>query len=386
MDTSFLGAARPILASSLLPPDHDVASTASSLDEDEWRLDPDIYGDDASGKPAAALVSAGQIMGISSLIPHIDYEGSVSGERGDVREWVDELSVHFLLSLIARTPSAARDRPRAFVIQCSGCRPLSTANLHGFIQAKMPAFSPEETETILSSVNIFHASEFGQILSAVDQVSDLLFKIEQHEETENEHIYDLEHDTTGSPAGKTKLQLEINQGKEVDTQPPILLLIEGMDLALQEIIRVSDTDAAGAQLAAFLRTLTLLCQTYKSLLTVIIVNSIPLRPQPPMCLQLSPEELQAQLRAGTTLVETPLTSPYRIEDMETPVESAFDTVRDGRLITASPYPPNQALSLLADVFSEGIDIQLVVSNVENEWIVEVVKDRVGDNLGRWDVF
>ncbi|KAF3491729.1 uncharacterized protein GIQ15_01246 [Arthroderma uncinatum] len=319
---AFPGAARPILASSLLPPDHDAKITASSLDEDEWRLGPEIYGDDALEKPAAALVSAGHIMGISSLIPQLDYNGPMPGDGGGVREWVDE------------------------------------------------------------------ASEFGQILSAVDQVSDLLFKIEQQQHgTENKNnSSDVEQEISGSPASQTKVQLENDHEKEDGNEAPILLLIEGMDLALRETIRASDVDGAGAQLSAFLRTLTLLCQTYNALLTIIIVNSIPLRPQPPMSLQLSAEELHAQLRAGTTLVETPLTSPYRIEDMETPVESVFDTPPDPRLMKASPYPSNQHLSLLADVIGEGIDIHLVVSKVENERIIEVVKDRVGDNLGRWDVF
>ncbi|KAM5445259.1 hypothetical protein MaudCBS49596_007682 [Microsporum audouinii] len=385
MDTSSPTAARPILASSLLPPDDDPASIASSLDEDEWRLKPDIYGDEASKKPAAAIASTGQVLGISSLIPNLDQGNQTSDNNGNVREWVDELSVHFLISLITRSPRITPDRPRAFVIQFSGRRPLPPTTLQGFIQAKLPDLSLKETEAIINSVSIFHASGFGQIVNAVDQVSDLLFKVEQiRQESKNENT--LSPNISSSPGGQARMKSENARGKEDAAEPPILLLIEGMDLAVHEIIRTSDIDTAGAQLSSFLRTLTLLCQTYKSLLTVILINSIPLRPLPPMSLQLSPEELQAQLRAGTTPVETPWTSPYTVKDMEIPVESAFDALPDRQLITASPYPPNQRLSLLADAIGEGIDIHLVVSCVDNERIIEVVKDRVGDNLGRWDVF
>lgn len=93
MNTPSAVAARPILASSLLPPESedDDRSTSSSEDEDEWRLGPEIYGDEASKKPAAAIVSPGRILGISSLILSIDPGGKTPNGREYVQEWVDEV-------------------------------------------------------------------------------------------------------------------------------------------------------------------------------------------------------------------------------------------------------------------------------------------------------
>ncbi|EZF30598.1 hypothetical protein H109_06990 [Trichophyton interdigitale MR816] len=384
MNTPSAVAARPILASSLLPPESedDDRSTSSSEDEDEWRLGPEIYGDEASKKPAAAIVSPGRILGISSLILSIDPGGKTPNGREYVQEWVDELSLHLLISTITRNPTA--NLPRAFIIQFKGCRPLSSSVLQGLIREKMTDLSLEAIKGILRNVNIFQALEFGQIQSAVDQVSDLLFKIEQGQSKA--------HNEPGVSASArpddrdSTTQSENRPRKRDPFEPPILLLIEGMDVAIQETIRSSDTDTAGDRLCTFLRTLALLCGTYKSLLAVIIANSITLRPEIPKAIQMAPDELRTQVRNGLTPAETALTTPYRLEDMNFPVESVFEPPDDRRLISGSPYPYGLQLFPFADELDEGIDVHLVVSGVDNERVVEIVKDREGNNLGRWDVF
>ncbi|EFQ97942.1 hypothetical protein MGYG_00978 [Nannizzia gypsea CBS 118893] len=384
MDTSSAVAARPILASSLLPPESedDDRSTSSSEDEDGWRLAADIFGDEASEKPPAAIVMTGRVLGISSLILSIDPGKRTSNGKECVQEWVDELSLHLLISTITRNTTT--NRPGAFIIQFEGCRPLSPVVLRGLIREKMPGLSIEEVEAILSTVNIFHASKFSQILSAVDQVSDLLFKIEQKEQ---EPSKERDLPTTKQTGDQNHtMQSANNQRGGGPIEPPILLLIEGMDVAIQETIHTSDTDAAGEQLCSLLRTLTLLCRTYESLFAVIIANSIPLRPQAPKAIQMPTEDLRSQVRAGRTPIETPLTTPYMLKDMDFPVESVFEAPDDRRLISGSPYLSSLQLSIFADEIDEGIDIHLAISSVDNERVVEVIKDRNGDNLGRWDVF
>ncbi|EGD84566.1 hypothetical protein H112_08276 [Trichophyton rubrum D6] len=384
MNTHSAVAARPILASSLLPPgsEDDDRSTSSSEDEDGWRLASEIYGDEGSKKPAAAIVSAGRVLGISSLILSIDPGKKAPNGREYVQEWVDELSLHLLISTITRNTTA--NRPRAFIIQFRGCRPLSSSFLQGFIREKMPELSLEEIESILRDVNVFQAFEFGQIQGAVDQVSDLLFKIEQEQQRADK-----------KPGVSTSARLDDrdsttqseNRPRKRDPfEPPILLLIEGIDVAIQETIRSSDMDTAGDRLCSFLRTLTLLCRTYKSLLAVIIANSITLRPEIPKAIQMAPDELRTQVRNGLTPAETALTTPYRLEDMSFPVESVFEPPDDRRLISGSPYPSGLPLFHFADELDEGIDVHLVVSSVDNERVVEIVKDREGNNLGRWDIF
>ena len=101
---------------------------------------------------------------------------------------------------------------------------------------------------------------------------------------------------------------------------------------------------------------------------------------------MAPDELRTQVRNGLTPAETALTTPYRLEDMSFPVESVFEPPDDRRLISGSPYPSGLPLFHFADELDEGIDVHLVVSSVDNERVVEIVKDREGNNLGRWDIF
>lgn len=109
MNTHSAVAARPILASSLLPPgsEDDDRSTSSSEDEDGWRLASEIYGDEGSKKPAAAIVSAGRVLGISSLILSIDPGKKAPNGREYVQEWVDEVRIY----LLAKTQSTLLIQP-----------------------------------------------------------------------------------------------------------------------------------------------------------------------------------------------------------------------------------------------------------------------------------
>lgn len=118
MNTPSAEAAKPILASSLLPPESedDDRSTSSSEDEDGWRLASEIYGDEGSKKPAAAIVSAGRVLGISSLILSIDPGEKAPNGREYVQEWVDEVRIYLSAKMQSKllTPSTAISTPTNF--------------------------------------------------------------------------------------------------------------------------------------------------------------------------------------------------------------------------------------------------------------------------------
>ena len=200
-----------------------------------------------------------------------------------------------------------------------------------------------------SKVQLYQTFEFDDILDAVSRISDSLYNIQQQK-------------NSSSTAG----------------DEPVLVVLEGIDRALEEIIRKSNPVAAQAELIPLLRTLTILSRTYASFVTIIVVNAIPL-----------PSTVHSPQQQGREYRPTQQTStdghqrPHRL----IPVQSIFAQAPTPDPSTASPgpfqRPATSYASLLARSFDQGFDTHLLVSKVQERMIIEVAKDRLGENMGRW---
>ncbi|KAK2743670.1 hypothetical protein FQN57_004779 [Myotisia sp. PD_48] len=366
--------ARAVLASALLssessaPVDCQIDS-GEGVDSKQWNLKEDL-------EDGISLVTGGKVVGISPIASH---PSSTEIGSCDTKYWTSKLSLHFLIKLVSKScRRIVSGRPNAFVIQFYDSNQLSSELLYRSIKQTFPDFSQSELENVLNSIKIFRAFEFGEMLRAVDQVSDMLFHLHQQniEETSAEN--------------------------EVLPQSPVLLLVEGIDKAAQEIIRTSTATAANSQLSLLLRTFTILSRTYHSHLVVLIVNSIPQsQSQGTTVPGANPSPDTQQVRDHNSTDTHPSTPSMTVNDysgelglpqasavrplgLDMPVQSIFVSPRStSRLYSRAPP---RYISPMTRTIDQGIDMHILISAVHNNVIVEVAKDRTGDNTGRWCIY
>jgi hypothetical protein len=244
------------------------------------------------------------------------------------------------------------------------------------MQQRLPDRTPQDLEAVVSTARIYQTFDFDEILDAVGRISNTLYDVQQQQ------------------PGHHKSQNEKNE-------EPILVVLEGIDRSLDEIIRISNPLAAQAKLMSLLRTLTILSRTYAPFVTVIVVNAMPLPPS-------------TSTGSERSMVDNRLGDPQR---KETPTHSNADQMDSSRrfqkqrqtrrsnhpllpvqsiFTQAPPNPATAAIedsslnqptviypSLLARSFDQGFDVHLLVSKVQGRMVIEVAKDRVGKSLGRW---
>lgn len=116
-------------------------------------------------------------------------------------------------------------------------------------------------------------------------------------------------------------------------------------------------------LTSVLRTLTQLTRTHGSNVSVMLVNTSGLG------------KMVSAQSGGVGEVDANATGGmYEMDDGEEGIQSAF------RAHSGEMFP-----SLLMRTLDQGIDTHLLVSSIGRVLVVEVIKDRVGGNVGRWCV-
>ncbi|KAL1955325.1 hypothetical protein VTO42DRAFT_8665 [Malbranchea cinnamomea] len=352
--------AAAMLASTLLQRSSDgqiVSEVAQGRHESQ--KDWDLIRDIDSGVPSPpenSIFSCGRVVGISGL--YTANERGEGNDGSDIQVWVGELSLHVLVyTLTGRLPLESTF-PRAFVVQFLDSRPISRESLFQSIQQRLPSKSAADVEDLISKIQIYQTFEFDDILEAVARISDTLYNIQQ----------------------------QINQAASSaqGRHEPTLVILEGIDRSLEEIIRASNPLAAQARLLPLLRTLTILSRTYSSFVTVIVVNALPLPATIPGSVQQGRDYRPSQRQESSSTqdrnhLQQPQSHPL------IPVQSIFARA-------PAPRPPGSSAfsrsamsyaTILARTLDQGFDIHLLVSKVQNRMVIEVAKDRLGDNLGRW---
>lgn len=140
---------------------------------------------------------------------------------------------------------------------------------------------------------------------------------------------------------------------------PVVFIIAGLDTLAEGIIRASNPGKGAAVLMATLRTLTQLSRMHASFLSVVLVNTSGVGAVNP----------SAVANSG------PGSGQDDPQSRDEGVHSIF------RQSGTSLFP-----SLLLRTLDQGIDTHLLLSSERNTQIVEVIKDRVGDGVGRWCIW
>jgi hypothetical protein len=146
-----------------------------------------------------------------------------------------------------------------------------------------------------------------------------------------------------------------------------LLLIAGLDTLTEDIIRASNPVKGAAALTAALRTLTQLSRAHGSHLVVMLVNTRGLGPAP---------GFRGGAGGGAGVDRQQSRGEFRASVEDEGVYSMFHAE------TSTPLLP----SLLMRTLDQGIDTHVLLSMVKEDCVVEVVKDRVGEGVGRWCIW
>lgn len=219
------------------------------------------------------------------------------------------------------------------------------------------AISETEALSLLDRVELLPVHDFSSATQAISQVSDAISNIrEQHRRA-----------STGN---------EDENNNEESRQPPTtLLMIEGLDTMAEDVIHNSNAMRGSAILTPVLRTLTHLSRTHTSFLSVLLLNTTALG-------SLQQQTQPLQISATQT---SPGDVGARTMTMGTAggLHSAF--ARDYTQGKSQNEGQVQVLlnTLLSRTLDQGIDTHLLLQVRKGQTLVEVIKDRTGDGLGKW---
>ncbi|KAL3479248.1 hypothetical protein BJX99DRAFT_245055 [Aspergillus californicus] len=340
--------ASPILAHTLLqPPETPTNIPGPRVEGDErpeqdpdpseaWDLSLDIENGFHSSPDR--LFCSGTVIGFSKLR---------AGESEGNEEVVGELPRYLLTEWLRKcnppaiSPSTAGSQPinRAFIIHLANFTAFSPEKLlssllsHGY-QHQQP-LSRTQAISHLDSVHLFPVFDFTDAVQAINEVSNTLLNTSQSPQR-------------SSSSTKT------------------ILIIAGLDTLTEAVIRASNALRGTAVLVSTLRTLSHLSRTYPSTLSVVLVNTSGVGP---MIRDDDGGRRQAQSQYQ------PQREYYTQQQRDGGIQSIFS-------ITDTPLFP----TLLMRTLDQGVDTHLLVSRTRGVPVVEVVKDRVGNGIGRWCVW
>ena len=178
-------------------------------------------------------------------------------------------------------------------------------------------------------------------MQAISEVSDALHQIQEERDRRRQLTQ------TGQPEG-------------TEYHVPVVFIVAGLDTLAEGVIRASNPGKGAAVLTTALRTLTQLSRMHASFLSVMLVNTSGL---------------------GTTSAPDPGPGLGGPDQRET-YQSRDDSIRSVFDQTGASLFPN----LLLKTLDQGIDTHVLLSTVENTQVVEVIKDREGDGVGKWSIW
>lgn len=144
--------------------------------------------------------------------------------------------------------------------------------------------------------------------------------------------------------------------------PSVLLIIVGLDTLAEGAVRASNTVRGAAILTTALRSLTRLSRVYGSFLSTMLVNT-------------------SGLGSSGTSVHT--ARHVQQSNAQRNVGSYQD---DGIHSIFHPSEIPLLPSLLMRTLDQGTDTHILVSRTRTASVIEVIKDRVGDGLGKWCIW
>jgi hypothetical protein len=206
--------------------------------------------------------------------------------------------------------------------------------------SQLPPLSRDEAISHLDSVQLFPVFDFAAAAQAITEISYTLDM--QREERQRQQTEPTEKSCTN----------------------PIFLVIAGLDTLTEGVIRASSTVRGTAVLSNTLRTLTQLSRIHNSHLSVMLVNTSGL---------------------GTATFNTHIV-PGPMQETRGQGNNNQSARENGIYSIFHANETSLVPSLLMRTLEQGIDTHLFLSKVKSTHVVEVIKDRVGDGLGRWCIW
>lgn len=298
-----------------------------------------------------------------------------------------QVSLHVLVNTLAGIPPSSSSYPRVLLVQFLDNRPVTRGSLFHSLQQRLPGHPSEKIDAMISKVQIYRAFEFNEILETVTRISDTLHNIQQQQKQAATRAEGSDHRAS-----------RVSSDEEIE---PTLVILEGIDRSLEEVVRSSNPLAGQAKLTTLLRTLTILSRTYAPFVTIIVVNTISLPavlngPEPQgrgyeaqsaqTLARISPADTSAQNNVDAEQRRYRTQPNQRYHQQQThpsiPIQPIFAQA-PASLPLSVPRPIAPYPSLLARTLDQGFDTHLLISRVQGRIVIEVAKDRVGDHLGRW---
>lgn len=207
------------------------------------------------------------------------------------------------------------------------------------LSASQPsALSRDEAISHLDTVQLIPVFDMAAAVQAINEVSDTLHRYKGERESQQAR----QAESTGN------------------NDCSFFLVIAGLDTLTEGVVRASSTVRGTAILSYILRTLTQLSRMHSSYLSVMLVNTSGV---------------------GTMTSDTHVT-PVQMQQRRNPRNNLLFSREDG---LHSIFHASEKLfpSLLMRTLEQGIDAHLLLSTVKSAHVVEVIKDRVGNGVGRW---
>ncbi|PWY64625.1 F-box domain protein [Aspergillus eucalypticola CBS 122712] len=322
--------ARPVLAHTLLPSGSS-AKTKRQQDqqhsaEQSWNLSDDVQKG-LQNSPDSVFRS-GIVIGFSRL-----RDGHK--ETSDEDEYIGRLPRHLLTTHLLHQHQHDTHQPKTYIIHpanFSAFTPqrLLTCLLNKQQQQQQLPLSRTQAITLLDSVQLFPVYDFNAAAQAIHEIASTISSASTETTPHQQHI----------------------------------IIITGLDTLAKGVIRASNPLRGSAMLTSVLRTLTQLTRTHGSNLSVMLVNTSGLG-----------KMMSTQSRGVGEEVDANATGGMLEMDDGEGIQSAF------RAHSGEMFP-----SLLMRTLDQGIDSHLLVSSIGRVPVVEVIKDRVGGNVGRWCVW
>ncbi|KAL4978182.1 hypothetical protein BDW66DRAFT_158277 [Aspergillus desertorum] len=347
--------ANPILASSLLRTESGFSAELQRPDTDlshsnKWDLRLDIERGLLSSTSASSwnehdILRPGRVIGFSRLRDR--------SPDGNEDEFVGE--VH-------QTNPQPKTGTRAYIIHPQHNTVFSPAKLLSSLLSKSAPtsstspLSRNAAITVLDAVQLFPVFDFAGAVDAISEIEARLHKTwEDHQQNLNQNE---------------------NQSRNENKNQQTVVVIASLDTLTEAVIRSSNAVRGTAVLTSALRTITQLSRMHHDYLSVLLVNTSGVGPSSSMHQRLNQNHNQ---------------SPTQRE-YETQSGRAERNGIQSMFYGHAPLFP----SLLMKTLDQGVDTHLLVllSNLSmNEHgrsvavpVIEVIKDRVGDGLGRWCIW
>ncbi|RAK84633.1 F-box domain protein [Aspergillus costaricaensis CBS 115574] len=255
-------------------------------------------------------------------------------ETSDEDEYIGRLPRHLLTTHLLHQHQHDTHQPKTYIIHPANFSAFTPQRLLTSLlnknQQQQPPLSRTQAITLLDSVQLFPVYDFNAAAQAIHEIAATISSASR-ETTPHQHI----------------------------------IIITGLDTLTEGVIRASNPLRGSAMLTSVLRTLTQLTRTHGSNVSVMLVNTSGLGKVVSSQSGGVGEEVDANATRGM----------YEIDDGEEGIQSAF------RAHSGEMFP-----SLLMRTLDQGIDSHLLVSSIGRVPVVEVIKDRVGGNVGRWCVW